>query len=63
MKEKRNPTRWDLDKVSPNHPVILKRTFNHMAVCNSKVLEISHITEDTPSSDAKTVAKWGINLY
>lgn len=47
IKEKRIPTRWDLDKVAPNHPVILKRTCNHMATCNSKALEISNITENT----------------
>lgn len=51
MIEKRYPTRWDLDKVAPNHPVILERTCKHMAVCNSKALEISGIHEATPSPD------------
>ncbi|MEC5423283.1 amidohydrolase [Virgibacillus sp. C22-A2] len=47
LQEKRNPTRWDLDKVAPNHPVILKRTCSHVAVANSKALEISGITKET----------------
>ncbi|RFA32325.1 hypothetical protein CAI16_18285 [Virgibacillus dokdonensis] len=51
MTEKRNPTRWDLDKVAPNHPVILERTCKHMAVCNSKALEISGVSENTSSPD------------
>lgn len=46
--EKRKITRWDLDKVSPNHPVILKRTCGHVAVANSKAFEISGITKETP---------------
>lgn len=51
LAEKRNPTRWDLDKVAPNHPVFLKRTCGHVAVGNSKALEISGITKDTPDPD------------
>lgn len=51
MIEKRNPTRWDLDKVAPKHPVILERTCKHMSVCNSKALEMSGIHEDTPSPE------------
>ncbi|WP_368652432.1 amidohydrolase [Ornithinibacillus sp. 4-3] len=47
LKEKRKITRWDLDKVSPNHPVILKRTCGHVAVANSKAFEMSGITKDT----------------
>jgi len=29
------PTRWDLDKVAPNNPVILGRADGHGAVANS----------------------------
>ncbi|MCG7334997.1 amidohydrolase [Sporosarcina sp. ACRSM] len=47
LKEKRYPTRWDLDKVAPNHPVVLTRTCEHMAVLNSKALELSGISKDT----------------
>src|SRR5437762_9345968 len=34
------PTRWDLDKVSPNNPVILGRSDGHGSVANSAALKI-----------------------
>ncbi|WP_179134059.1 amidohydrolase [Halobacillus massiliensis] len=49
LKEKRNPTRWDLDEAAPNHPVVLKRTCAHMAVANTRALELSGVTEETPN--------------
>lgn len=45
--ENRMPTRWDLDTVSPNHPVVLERIFS-TCVANSKALEVAGITCDTP---------------
>ncbi len=45
--EHRNPTRWDFDKVSPNNPVYLTRTCGHLAVVNSKALELAGITKAT----------------
>ncbi len=47
FKEKRYPTRWDLDEVSPENPVFLKRVCGHIAVVNSKALEIASITKNT----------------
>src|SRR5258708_3661384 len=43
------PTRWHLDKVSPNNPVILGRADRHGTVVNSAALKIAGITKDTPS--------------
>ncbi len=40
LAEKRVPTRWDLDEVSPHHPVFLKRTCGHACVINSKACEL-----------------------
>jgi len=37
------PTRWDLDKVSPNNPVILQRADGHGTVVNSAALKIAGI--------------------
>src|SRR5437764_1334102 len=41
------PTRWDLDKVSPNNPVFLTRADGHGAVANSAALKIGGVTKDT----------------
>jgi len=41
------PTRWDLDKISPNNPVILGRADGHGAVANSAALKIGGVTKDT----------------
>ncbi|MFG6115650.1 amidohydrolase [Halobacillus sp. MO56] len=57
MADKRNPMRWDLDKVAPNHPVVLKRTCAHMAVANSKALELSGISEDTPNPEGGNIER------
>ena len=41
------PTRWDLDKISPNNPVILGRSDGHGAVANSLALKAGGVTKDT----------------
>jgi predicted amidohydrolase YtcJ len=41
------PTRWDLDKVAPNNPVMLGRADGHGAVANSMALKIGNVTKDT----------------
>ena len=44
--EKKAPTRWDLDKAAPDHPVMLVRGA-HLTVVNSLGLEMANITKDT----------------
>jgi len=51
------PTRWDLDKVSPNNPVILQRADGHGTVVNSAALKIAGITSDTPSPFGGEISK------
>jgi predicted amidohydrolase YtcJ len=41
------PTRWDLDKISPNNPVFLTRADGHGAVANSAALKIAGVDKDT----------------
>jgi predicted amidohydrolase YtcJ len=41
------PTRWDLDRISPNNPVFLTRADGHGAVANSAALKIGNVTKDT----------------
>lgn len=45
--EARFPTRWDIDAVIPDVPVILTRADGHALVANSKALEMAGITGET----------------
>ena len=38
------PTRWDLDEVSDGHPVFLERIDGHIAVANTRALQLGSIT-------------------
>jgi predicted amidohydrolase YtcJ len=38
------PSRWDLDEVSDEHPVILDRVDGHLAVANTRALQLAKIT-------------------
>src|SRR5256714_12555145 len=51
------PTRWDLDKISPNNPVILQRADGHGTVVNSAALKIAGITRDTASPFGGEISK------
>jgi predicted amidohydrolase YtcJ len=46
LDEKRFPNRWDLDPISPDNPVWIRRVFQ-MGVANSKALEEAGITKET----------------
>lgn len=48
LEERRWVTRWDLDPVSPNHPVLLMKDAGHALVLNSLGLARAGITKDTP---------------
>jgi predicted amidohydrolase YtcJ len=47
FEEKRLITRYDLDKISNEHPIIFTRVCGHVATVNSKALEILKITKHT----------------
>ncbi|MFZ5815540.1 MAG: amidohydrolase [Bacillota bacterium] len=49
--ERREPTKEDLDAVSPDHPVYLQRNCNHVAVVNSAALRAAGITRETPDPE------------
>jgi predicted amidohydrolase YtcJ len=38
------PSRWDLDEVSGGHPVLLDRVDGHLAVANTRALQLASIT-------------------
>lgn len=47
IKERRYPTRYELDQVSPNRPVFLPRIY-HAAAANSLALKLANLTRETP---------------
>lgn len=51
LEEKRHPNKFDLDEVSPDHPVILTRVCAHISAHNSKSLEAAGITNDSSAPD------------
>ena len=51
------PTRWDLDKVSPNNPVILGRADGHGAVANSAALKLAGVDKNTASPFGGEISK------
>src|ERR1041385_7510405 len=51
------PTRWDLDKVSPNNPVILGRADGHGAVVNSAALKLAGVDKSTANPFGGEISK------
>ncbi len=45
------PTRFDLDEISTTNPIMLSRACGHLAVVNTKALEICGIDINTPQVD------------
>jgi predicted amidohydrolase YtcJ len=46
--EKRHPNRFDMDRISTEHAVIIDRVCGHSLCCNSLALKMAGITRDTP---------------
>ncbi len=42
------PTRWDLDKVSDQVPIIVQRVCHHVTVCNTPALEMAGLLSTCP---------------
>jgi len=51
LAERRFPTRWELDRVAPNNPVVIHRVWNKL-VANSLALAAAGITRETPDPPA-----------
>lgn len=51
LKEQRHPTKYDLDEVAPEHPVLMTHASFHFSVANSKALEMAGINNDTPDPE------------
>jgi predicted amidohydrolase YtcJ len=57
MKEKRWPTRKELDAVAPDNPLIIIIRGYHAHVVNSRALELAGITKDTPNPEGGVIDK------
>lgn len=55
--EKRHPTRWELDRVAPSHPVRLNHRSGHAFVLNSLALERVNICVSTEEPSGGTIAR------
>lgn len=53
----RHPTRWDLDSVTREHPVVIIRTCGHMLVANSVALARAGITRDTSDPEGGRIVR------
>ncbi len=42
-------TRWDLDEISQDHPIVVEHISGHFLVANSAALKLAGITRDTPN--------------
>jgi hypothetical protein len=47
MPQARLPTRWEIDTVTPDHPVSMRR--GHITLANSLAMDLAGITNDTPA--------------
>lgn len=51
------PTRQDLDRIAPNHPVFLRRKCGHAGWANSRALELAGITSGTPDPPSGAIER------
>ncbi len=55
--EQRHPTLAELDAIAPAHPIFIHRACHHIALANSRALEIAGITVDTAQPDGGKIGK------
>ncbi|MCC7053841.1 MAG: amidohydrolase [Gemmatimonadaceae bacterium] len=51
------PTRQDLDRIAPDHPVVLTRADGHASVLNSKALAVAQVTRTTPDPKGGSILR------
>ena len=57
VRERRYPTRAELDEAAPEHPVVILHVSNHHAVANSLALERFGITAATPDPEGGRIER------
>jgi len=57
IREKRHPSRSDLDRVSTEHPLWVTHISGHMGAGNSLALKIANVTRNTPQPEGGHIRK------
>lgn len=57
LRERRHPTRWDLDEAVPDHPAIVTRSCGHMSVANTRALALAGVDERTPDPPGGAIVR------
>ena len=57
LAERRHPTRWELDRAAPDHPVRLSHRSGHACVLNSLAMERVGIVDNTDEPPGATIAR------
>lgn len=57
MREKRWPTRQELDRVAPANPVMITIRGGHACVANTRALELAGIRKDTPDPEGGVIER------
>ncbi len=57
LKEKRFPTRWDIDEAALDHPVVLSHRSLHACVLNSMALKLAGIGMETEEPPGATIER------
>ncbi|MGR5486184.1 amidohydrolase [Vibrio alfacsensis] len=57
LAEQRHPTRYDLDQISTEVPIVIIHVSFHIAVVNSKALELLGINATTPDPDGGKIVR------
>ncbi len=57
--DRRMPTRWDLDPVSPQNPVAVVHVSGHFALVNSLALELAGVTDSEPDPQGGRLVRDG----
>jgi predicted amidohydrolase YtcJ len=57
LEEKRYLTRWELDSVSPDNPVLLRHVTGHCIVVNSLALRLPGISKQTPDPPSGSIER------
>lgn len=55
--DKKMPTLEQLDRMAPEHPIVLTRVCQHIAVANSAAIRLAGITRDTPDPPGGSIGR------